>query len=203
MDRNYTICSVGMAIALSLAVPWHVGAVTVDRRGSRPYICYLSLLRLEFTWYMPSKQNQVSMHIMNPTIETSTVEKSNPIVKLPELGEFGNGRYSALMEESFRDAQSVFKLTEKQADKLARMIASDYGSAISNSPVDVKRIKAANKDGKITLAEAAKVKGVTLTNALFALMALQYAGEAGKHGFSFGNTGWKVSKPLADYFEQL
>lgn len=140
--------------------------------------------------------------MQNATIENvSNTPQIKPV--LPELGEFGNGRYSALMEECFKDSQTVFKLTPKQADKLARMIASDYGSAMANSPVDVKRIKAANKDGKITLAEASKVKGVTLTNALYALTALQYCGEAGKHGFSFALTGWKPVKALQDYFESL
>lgn len=131
--------------------------------------------------------------------------QSNVSIKpvLPSLGDFGSGRYSALMEETFRDSQVVFKLTPEKADKLSRQIASDYGSAIANTPVEVKRIKAANKDGKITLAEAAKIKGVTLTNALFALIALQFAGEAGKHGFLFQSTGWKVNKALLDYFEKL
>jgi hypothetical protein len=140
-------------------------------------------------------------------MNTATVEstQSNVSVKpvLPALGDFGSGRYSDLMNECFKDAQKVFKITPEKADKLARQIASDYGSAIQNTPVEVKRIKAANKDGKITLAEAAKIKGVTLTNALFALIALQFAGEAGKHGFLFESTGWKPVKALADYFEKL
>lgn len=141
---------------------------------------------------------------MNTQTEVKTQNPEvKPVVKLPELGDFGMGRYSALMGECFRDAKIVFQLSEEKADKLARQIASDFGAALSSSPVGIGRIKSVNKDGKITLSEAAKIKGVTLTSALYALMGLQYAAEAGKFGFSFGNTQWKVAKHLTEYFEKL
>lgn len=137
-------------------------------------------------------ENQVA-NVVTPKLE----------VKTPVIGDFGCGRYTPLMDECFTDAQAIFKLSPEKADKLSRRIASDFGAAMAATPVTVKQIKAANKDGKITLAEAAKVKGITLTNPLFALMAMQYANECGKHGFNRGNTSWKVSKPLVEYFESL
>jgi hypothetical protein len=42
-----------------------------------------------------------------------------------------------------------------------------------------------------------------MTNALFALVALKYAGEAGNNGFLFNSTKWAPVKQLTDYFDIL
>lgn len=120
--------------------------------------------------------------------------------------DFGNGKHSPLMAECYHDAQTVFGLESPKAEKLARQIASDYGAAMSGASVKMKSVKIgkANEDGKVTVSEAAsRVKGVTLTHALLALTALKYAGDAGNHGFSFGQTKWEPVKPLKDYFDSL
>ena len=116
--------------------------------------------------------------------------------------DFGNGRYSALMEEVWHDSQTVFKLESEKAEKLARQIASDLGAIMANQPVSVKMGKV-NNDGKLTISEACKVKGITLTNNIYVLRALFYAGDAGKHGFSFGDTIWQPAMGLADILEKL
>lgn len=133
--------------------------------------------------------------------DNATIQTENTEVKLV-APDFGEGRYSALMEECFNDSMTVFKLEQPKAEKLARQIASDLGAIMASAPVGVKLGKP-NKDNKITISEAAKIKGVTMTWTLFALKALQYAGEAGKHGFSFGQTQWKPTEKFAKYLSEL
>ncbi len=103
--------------------------------------------------------------------------------------EFGNGPYSSLMSEVYRDSMQVFKLGAKEAEAFARQLATELGVIRSQSKVEVWTGKA-NKDGKVTLYEASKVKGVTMTNTIMAIKALSFANEAGKHGFSRGKTSW-------------
>lgn len=116
---------------------------------------------------------------------------------------FGEGRYSPLMAESFKDAKAIFGLSDKAAEKLARQIGSDFGAAMRGTIASTKLGKAITKDGKVTLSEAAKQKGVTLTNALSALRALDYANGAVKMGFNRNQTKWSVNKELGEYLETL
>jgi len=117
--------------------------------------------------------------------------------------DFGKGRYSALMKESFADAKHIFGLEPAKAEKLAREIASDFGAAMASAPVDTKISRSINKDGQCTLAEAAKVKYVTVTPALFAMRAIAHANECGKFGFVRNESKWTVGKYLSDYFAKL
>lgn len=142
---------------------------------------------------------------MSNTIVEPNV-KNSPTVTPVEADEqlrpdFGNGRYSPLMSEAYDDAMTVFKLSSERAAKLARAIGADLGAFFANQPVEVKLGKM-NKDGKLTIAEACKVKGITCTNAISALRALNYAADAGKHGFSHANTGWKVTAELKAVLER-
>jgi len=116
---------------------------------------------------------------------------------------FGEGRYSPLMSESFKDAKAIFGLDDKQAEKLARQIGSDFGAAMRGSIATAKLGKALSKDGKVTVKEAASVKGITLTNALLALRAMDYANESTKFGIARGETKWIASKLLGEYLETL
>ena len=109
--------------------------------------------------------------------------------------DFGNGRYSALMTEVFDDAQKVLQVDEKTAEKIARQVSSDLGAIMSGAVVKVK-VGSINKDGKITLSEAAKLKNVTMTDSLLILKALSYAAEAGKNGFLYARTQWKANEDL-------
>lgn len=130
------------------------------------------------------------------TIESNiSTETSKP--------DFGAGRYSALMEESFRDAQIIFGLSPDKAEKLARQIGSDFGAVMRTQVVDARIGKAMSKDGKVTLSEASKAKGVACTNALSAMRAMSYANDCGKYGFSRGDTDWSVSGTLKEYLENI
>ena len=116
--------------------------------------------------------------------------------------DFGNGRYSPLMEEVYHDSMTVFGLESAKAEKLAHNIANELGAIMSSRPVEV-RLGKVNKDGKLTISEACKLKGFTMTNPIYALKALHYAGESGINGFSFANTKWSPSKGLNDYLSSL
>lgn len=120
----------------------------------------------------------------------------------PSRPDFGSGRYSGLMETVYDDSQVIFRITKEQAEKLARQVASEVGAIMRNAQVDVKTGKA-SKDGKITLSEAAKMKGVSMTFALTSLKALHFAAEAGKNGFLWAKTQWEVSASLREYFDNL
>jgi len=120
------------------------------------------------------------------------------------IGAFGSGRYSPLMVQCFTESQQVFGLNEEQADKLARAIARDFGAAMKDAQVDAKIGKSINKDGQVTLAEASKLKGITITQSLFAMRALQWAADCGKYGFSWKFTDWKLlDGNFKDYIESL
>lgn len=137
---------------------------------------------------------------MNTTVATpSTTAK--PEVKLTKP-DFGQGRYSKLMEETFQDSQIIFGLSPAVADILAREIASEFGKLMAGQKVDIKFGKV-NKDNKVTISEACKLKGFTLTPQMHTLVALNYAGQAGKNGFSFGKTQWVPIEAISDYFADL
>lgn len=116
--------------------------------------------------------------------------------------DFGQGRYSPLMDEVYDDAQTIFQLSPQTSEKLAKAVARELGAILANQPVEVKLGKT-NKDGKLTISEACKVKNVTMTYPIFALKALNYANEAGKNGFIRNSTSWVVSPSLTKYFTEL
>jgi hypothetical protein len=97
-------------------------------------------------------------------------------------------------------------MEDEKADKLARLIASDYGAAIRHQGVTnagIKRSSAKNGNGKINLNETTKVKGATETYALTCMEALKWAAEAGKHGFVYAHTQWVTSPAIAEYLSSL
>jgi len=47
------------------------------------------------------------------------------------------------------------------------------------------------------------MKGVTATKALSLTHAIQWIGEAGKHGVSYGNTSWQLGEELVEYLVDL
>lgn len=118
-------------------------------------------------------------------------------------GSFGNGRYSQLMSEIFEDSQVLLKLNEEQADKLARAVGRDFGAYMSTVKVEAKVSRSINKDGKVTLSEAAKMKGVTATIALEAMRVIQFMNEAGKFHILSRKTEWKLSSQFEEMIASL
>ncbi len=137
--------------------------------------------------------------------DTATLNQPTPATKsaTPKLGEFGAGRYSPLMASVFTDSQAVFKLSETQADKLARMAGAEYGAIMAHVPVVSTVSRKMNKDNQVTLKDAsAKVNKVTMTNTLFAIRALAYASEAGQFGFKYGQQ-WEVGEKFGEWLAKL
>jgi len=135
---------------------------------------------------------------MNTTIEQSATNK-----QATKAIDFGGGRYSPLMSESFKDAKIIFGFNDASAEKLARQIGSDFGAAMNGTIAASKIGKALSKDGKVTLSEAAKAK-VSVTNALTLMRVMAYANEAGKFGFSRNQTKWAFDEEttkVIDLFE--
>jgi hypothetical protein len=119
--------------------------------------------------------------ITAPVVQTATVS----------VPEFGNGSYSSLMLECYKDSMRIFKLDSKQAEKFARQVATELGAIRAQGKVEIS-FGRETKDGKITIYDFSKVKGVTITNTLTAVKALAYANQAGKNGFSSGKTQWAI-----------
>jgi hypothetical protein len=102
-----------------------------------------------------------------------------------------------------KQAQKLFDVSSEVAEKFARQAATDYGAAMKDSKIEAKFGRATGKDMKVTLSEAAKAKGVTATNALSLAHTIQWIGEAGKHGVSYGGTEWKLNDDMATYLRDL
>lgn len=86
-----------------------------------------------------------------------------PVQNKPTIGQFGEGRYSKVASELFKDSQRLLNVTEAQADKIARAFMSDLGRL--QSKVDSVALGKLSKSG-ITLREISKVK---LTNLSYSL----------------------------------
>ena len=140
--------------------------------------------------------------LLGKTMDTQTSNATQSTTQQVKP-DFGAGRYSALMESSYNDAMAIFGLESAQAEKLARQIGSDFGAAMRSAIADCKVGKSISKDGKVTLSDAAKVKGVTATNALVAMRALDFASQSGKFGFSWRATKWETAGTLKEYLESL
>lgn len=133
------------------------------------------------------------------TTEIKPTASPAPITR--PLGVF-TGRYAKQQEQLFDEAQKLFGLTPAQADKFAIHAAQDAATALHSVSANFK-IGKANDDGKATITDAAKQKGITLTNALHMVRAMQWIGEAGKNNISYGNTKWKLSEPLQKYVDEV
>lgn len=115
--------------------------------------------------------------------------------------DFGNGRYSAVMAEAHADCLRLISSDAAKAEKFARQLGADLGRAMSASPVSVKYGKA-NKDGRMTLKEAASVKGVTVTNAMTLGRLLAMANDINATKLAKVD-GLTLSGPVAEWFNEL
>lgn len=132
----------------------------------------------------------------------NTPETLIPATENKSVPNFGAGRYSDLMLTLYKQSIKLFGLPEKAAEKFARDAATTHGAAMAEAKIEAK-VSKASKDGKVTLAEASKVKGVTSKPCLALMHAIQWIGEAGKHGVSYGLTDWKLDETLVAYVADL
>lgn len=115
---------------------------------------------------------------------------------------FGNGPLSRETERYYNAGMELFKMTSAQAEKFARQAASDVGAAIRNSNIAIKLGKT-NDDGKGTISQACKTKGVHYTDAMNIVRAIDWVADAGKNNVSYGHTGWKLVPTLQAWVDKL
>lgn len=128
----------------------------------------------------------------SPAINTETE------IRVPAF----TGRYAQQQEGLFKQSMKLFGFTAKQAEKFAKQAAQDAATAFNNAPANFK-VGKVNEDGKATISDAAKQKGVTLTNSLNLVRAIQWIDEAGKNGVSYGNTKWQLKPELQAYADDV
>ena len=116
---------------------------------------------------------------------------------------FGNGRYGDFQRSLYADSQALLGMSKQAAEKFAKAAATDFGLAMAQAKIEGKVSKPTGKDMKVTLSEAAKMKGVHSTLPLSLVHALQWMGEAGKHGVSYGKTSWVLTPELSAYVDDL
>jgi hypothetical protein len=115
---------------------------------------------------------------------------------------FGAGRYSAIMKSCYDECQSLFGIPADKAEKIARDLGSDVGTILNNVPTEI-RISKISKDGKVSMADVSKIKGVTVTYPIAIARAIQWIGDAGKNGVSYGHSKWKLTQNLQDWVNGL
>jgi len=139
---------------------------------------------------------------MNNTIDTAKPATNQETAKEVAI-DFGKGRYSPEMERIYNELQSRFGIEPRKAEKIARQVGADFGELMRNQSASIK-VGSANKDGKATIGESvSKLKGVTLTNPLMLVRALQWIADAGKNGVSYGHTKWELIPPLKTYVNEM
>lgn len=132
---------------------------------------------------------------------TTTLESKSATEKQTEVS-FGNGRYSAEMSRIYKGLIERFGIADAKAEKIARQAGSDAGAAFRNATASIK-VSTSNKDGKVTIADASKAKGVTMTNPLALVRALQWIEDAGKNFISYGFTKWTLTPELSKWIEDM
>ena len=74
-----------------------------------------------------------------------------------EVGAFGNGRYSPVMSELYRDTQRLLGLTKEQAHTVSERLGIDLGR-LATAKAEITYGKKVDKDGYRTVREVAKIK---------------------------------------------
>lgn len=138
----------------------------------------------------------------NPQVNTTqTSTPSNEPVKTIKP-DFGQGRYSAEMERIYNATVKLFGIEPKRAERIARQAGSDAGAVFRNAAAEIS-VSKSTKDGKVTIGDASKVKGVTITNALAIVRAIQWIDEAGKNFVNYGHTKWKLSGSVQEWVDEM
>lgn len=87
------------------------------------------------------------------------------------------------------------------------MFACDYGAAMKSRGQEDTRAKVgkATKEGIVTLRDATTnvAKGVAQTAPLAIAHAIQWIGDAGKHGVHYGESTWKFVPVLDKWITEL
>ena len=115
---------------------------------------------------------------------------------------FGNGRYSAEMANIYKGLQERFEIEPLKAERIARQAGSDAGAALAATHASFKVSKPTGKDMLTTIKDASKAEGVRMTNALSVVHALQWIGDAGKHGIRYQQT-FRLAEALQTWIDEM
>lgn len=116
--------------------------------------------------------------------------------------DFGQGKYSAMMDSIWTQSQKVYGLSPVVAEMFARALATEIGAAMANETAKLKLGKVSS-GGKVSITETSQLKGIICTNTILAYKGLLWTAEAGKNGISYGNTSWEVIPQIQEYFDKL
>lgn len=123
-----------------------------------------------------------------------------------ELGKFG-GKYGNASLEIYTFLTGQYKLSPSKSHRIAHMFACDTGAAISQRGVSECKVKTgkASKEGLVTLRDAitTTAKGVASTFPLAIGHAVQWIGDAGKHGVSYGKTDWQFTPEIVKWIGEM
>jgi len=133
---------------------------------------------------------------------TTILEKPANETQSSTKVDFGNGRYSSEMERIYKGCIERFGIESAKAEKIAKQAGSDAGAAFRNATASIK-IGKGNKDGKVTIADASKAKGITLTNPLAIVRALQWISDAGVNHVSYGFSKFRLTDELEKWIDDL
>lgn len=140
----------------------------------------------------------------NITVETPATPVQST-VKI-EHGQFG-GKYQHVCEELYKFLTENKGLSASKSHRISHAYACDFGAAIKKGDIEPTKAKAGitSKEGAITLREttSAKMKNAESTPALQVGHAVQWLGDAGKHGVSYGNTTWTFTDKLEAWITGL
>ena len=125
-----------------------------------------------------------------------------PPTEKPTVPDFGNGRFGPQMLRLYEQSIKLFKLTPRQAEVFARQAATDAGAELKRAQATIK-ISKANTDGKATISDASKMKGCVLTSPLWIARAIQWAGDAGANGVSYGLTSWTLVPEVRKWVDSI
>ncbi len=129
---------------------------------------------------------------MNATNANSEVKPQAQV----EIGSFGNGRYSKVMSELFRDANNyLLDIDPAKADRLCRSFGAELGRL---QAAEVKEIKFGKlgKNGDINLREVCDSIKVIASPAISIAKILSILDDARKHGMSYKDTKISLSDNL-------
>ena len=119
------------------------------------------------------------------TMSNTTTQNATETATASKMPDFGNGRYSPLMLEAYRDALRLTKMSPSEAEAFARLLGADLGRAFSAAPSKVTYGKA-NSHGRLTMKEAAGLKGIVATRPISIARLLSLANDLSKEAQALG-----------------
>lgn len=118
------------------------------------------------------------MSNVNTATAADTNNDTTPKTNTSTTPDFGHGRFSSATLELYRDLGRLTDMDGPTREKIARDWSADIGRAFAAAPASVKHGK--SKDGKMSLADASKVKGAMETRNMTLARLVEHINAAAK-----------------------